>query len=316
MEKRRVILDMDTGVDDALAMMLAAASDRIEIVALTTVFGNNAVDATTENTLKMCEFLGIDAPVARGAAHRLLKDYARKESEIGLDIHGADGLGNMSARLPVPKRKVEGCTAAELMARAVEQSEGPVTIVSTAPITNVATFLLAYPRLKSKVECVAFMGGAMFGGNIMPSAEANTFNDPDALQVVLQSGVKVVMFGLDVTMKCVISSEKQKELSQTGRVGEFAAAVLQHYIDVTRQLTGIDGAMLHDSLPVAWLEDESVVKLEKHYVEVDLDGAFTCGCTVTDINDTLGREPNVYVAVRADSDRIIDMHLEAARRLG
>ncbi len=316
MEKKPIVLDVDTGVDDAMAIMLAAASDRLDILAVTTVYGNSDVGTTTENTLKICELLGLDVPVARGAAHRMLRDYDKPSRLPGLDVHGADGLGNMGGRLPKPKMKPESMAAAELIAKVVRGSDRPVSIVATAPLTNVAAFLLAYPDLRRRIDCVALMGGAVFGGNVMPTVEANVFHDPDALQAVILSGVKTVMFGLDATMMCSINDEETGRLARTGRVGEFMAEMLAPYSRIYKDLAKIDGAVLHDSLPVAWLIDESTVRLEKHYVEVDLDGMFTCGCTVTDTNDTLGREPNVSAAVWADRERIVDMHIAAAKKFG
>ncbi|MBQ3008008.1 MAG: nucleoside hydrolase, partial [Oscillospiraceae bacterium] len=165
LNKRPIIMDVDTGVDDTLAFLLAAAADNLDIRAITTVFGNCAVDVTTKNTLKICELFGLDVPVARGTYRPVIDPPIDYSVAPMVDIHGRDGLGNVGDRLPEPTKQVEAMAAADLMAKAIKECDEKMTIVATGPLTNIATFLLAYPDLHEKIECIAFMGGAAFGGN-------------------------------------------------------------------------------------------------------------------------------------------------------
>ena len=316
MTKRSVILDVDTGVDDAMALMLAAANDTLDIRAVTTVFGNNPVERTTVNTRKVCGLLGLhDVPVAAGAWRPLIDEPIDYEAGMEIGIHGSDGLGGVGDALPEPTMPITGLTAPELMAQVVRDSTDKVTIVALAPLTNVATFLLAYPELHEKIDCIALMGGAVIGGNLRQSVEANIGHDPDAAAIVFMSGVKVIMFGLDATMGCYITDAERAQMKETGgEVGAFLCNCLQGYADIYRQLANWPGAVLHDSLPVAWLLDESVVTLEHRYVEIDLEGNLTRGCTVTDLDDILKKQPNTWIAMSADRDKLIRMHLDAVRR--
>ena len=316
MEERKipVILDVDTGVDDAMALALAAASDRLEILGLTAVYGNRPVDETAHNTLKVAEQLGLDVPVAKGASRALLDPPIDYSLQPVVDIHGADGLGNCSPMIPEPKGALCPLTACELMAEILSASEEKVTLVATGPLTNVALFLLGYPHLHGKVERILFMGGAAHGGNLRPSVEANTGHDPEAAAVVLTSGLPVCMFGLDATMGCFITEEERLSMRDAGQTGAFLCDCLAGYSGIYRALAGLPGAVLHDSLPVAWLIDGTVAELKDCRVAMDLDGGGTRGCTVTDVGNIWRREPNARVAMSADREKFICMQLDAVRK--
>ena len=309
-----VIMDVDTGVDDALALMLAAASDRLEIKALTCVFGNRSVEETSLNTLKIAQLLGLDVPVARGLAVPFLEPPVDYTAPQPIDVHGTDGLGYMGHLLPELSRSLSPLSAAELTAKVLRESEDSVTIIATGPLTNIAAFLLAYPSLHGKVDRILLMGGAACGGNIKPSAEANIAHDPEAAEVVFTSGLPVYMFGLDATMKLWITDAEREELSACGRTGDFMSRAVAHYSGIYQSIAGLPGAVLHDSLPVAWLIDPDICTLRKYHVDVELSGPRTRGCTVVDTADILKKEPNAFVALDADRERFIQMHIEAARR--
>ncbi len=316
MEERKipVILDLDTGVDDAMALALAAASDRLEILGLTAVYGNRPADETAYNTLKMAEQLGLEVPVAKGASRALLDPPIDYSLQPVVDIHGADGLGNCAGMIPAPKGSLSPLTACELMAEILSASREKVTLIATGPLTNVALFLLGYPHLHGKIERILFMGGAAHGGNLRPSVEANAGHDPEAAAVVLTSGLPVCMFGLDATMGCFITEEERLSMADMGKTGAFLSACLAGYSGIYRALAGLPGAVLHDSLPVAWLIDPSVAEMRDYHVEMDLDGAGTRGCTVTDVGAIWRREPNAKVAMSADREKSIRMQLDAVKK--
>jgi len=313
--KKYIVFDVDTGVDDSLALMLASASEEIELLAVTTTFGNCAVDTTTYNSLKILDMLGKKVPVAKGAWRPMIDPPFDYKRDVMVDIHGRDGLGNVGTMVSEPVSKAVDMAAADLMGKAIAESPEKVTIVATGPLGNVATFLMTYPELKSKVEQIAIMGGAAYGGNLKFSVEANIGHDPEAAEVVFKSGVPVVMFGLDATMSVFITDEERRTLAENGgEVGNFYKCCLQQYADIYRALANYPGAVLHDSVPVAWLLDESVVELKDAFVEIELNGYGTRGCTVCDFGGMLKKPFNAKVAMAADREKIIGMHLEAVKK--
>ena len=315
LNKRPIIMVVDTGVDDTLALLLVAAADSLDLKAITTVFGNCSVADTTKNTLKICELYGLDVPVAAGAYRPLIDPPIDYSVAPMVDIHGRDGLGNVGNTLPEPTKQAETMVAADLMAKAVKESEGKVTIVATAPLTNIATFLMAYPDLHEKVECIALMGGAAFGGNLGFSVEANIGHDPDAAKIVFMSDIPKYMFSLDATMSCFINDAERQALADNGgKTGEFLQACLQQYSDIYKALGGLPGAVLHDSLPVAWLLDPTVVEFAHCHVDIELKGTKTRGCTVTDLNGYTQNPANTYITMKADREKLINMHIEAVKK--
>ena len=315
LKKKPIIMDVDTGVDDTLALLLVAAAENLDLKAITTVFGNCSLETTTENTLKVCELLGLDVPVAAGSYRPVIDPPIDYSIAPMVDIHGRDGLGNVGNRLPAPTKQAVNMPAVDLMAKAIKESEEKVTIVATAPLTNIATFLLAYPDLHEKVECIALMGGAAFGGNMGFSVEANIGHDPDAAKIVFMSDVPKYMFSLDATMGCFITDDERQAIADNGgKTGEFLKDCMQQYSDIYKALGGLPGAVLHDSLPVAWLIDESVVEFKHCFVDVELKGVKTRGCTVTDLVGYTGKPANTYVSMKADREKLINMHIEAAKK--
>ena len=308
-----VILNVDTGVDDAFAITLAAASEMIEILAITTSFGGNTVGQTTENTLRIAELLGLDVPVAAGAAGPLIPQT--HELLIGSAAQGEDGLGNKSGLLPYPVMEPAQAGAVEVMAEAVASSGGGVVIVSTCPLTNVAVFLLAHPSLKDKLDGVVFSGGAMFSGNVLPTVEANVFADPEAAQIVLKSGVRLLICGLNATNGAYLTFEDRERFRIVDTVlSAFLREALIHYSDHYENLLLKDGPPLHDVVPVAWLIDPSSVKTEPFYVEIDLNGQYTRGATVMDVQRLWGKKSNAAVATEVDRGKVAGMIFESLRK--
>ena len=313
MNKKYIVMDVDTGCDDSMALMLAKSCPDIEILALTCVFGNNDVDTTTENTLKVAKMLGINAPVGKGAQKPLI-DPPLQADGLGVAIHGKDGLGNVGGRLKKTEENLSDLTAVDLMAKVIKEAPEKVTVVATGPLTNIATFLVSYPELQDKIEQIALMGGAAYGGNLTFNVEANTGHDPEATAIVFMSGVKKVMFGLDAPMAVYITNRERQLLAENGgEVGVFLKDCLQAYADTYKALANYPGAVLHDSLPLAWLIDESCVQLKDAYVEIDLNGAVSRGCTVADFMGICQKPRNTKIAMRADREKIIKMHTDGVK---
>ena len=312
MKKIPLILNVDTGVDDALAIALAAASEHVELLAITTSFGGNTVEQTTGNTLRIAELLGLGVPVAVGAAGPLLSQTS--ERILGSAAQGDDGLGNKSSLLPYPVMSPSEDGAVSVMEKAVTESEGGVVIISTGPLTNVAVFLLAHPDLKHKIDGIAFSGGALYSGNVLPTVEANVFRDPEAAQIVLKSGVRLLICGLEATEGAYMTFEDREHFKLAAtRASAFLYEALYHYADHYENLLLKEGSPLPDVVPVAWLIDPSVVATEPYYVEIDLSGYYTRGATVADVQKLWGKKPNAVLAVEVDRKKICSMVLEALR---
>jgi len=314
MSRISVILNVDTGVDDAFAITLAAASEAIEILAITTSFGNSTVEQTTENTLRIVELLNLDAPIAVGAAGPLMPQA--HDVSIGSAAQGEDGLGNRSSMLPFPVMKTVDVGAVQLIAETVASSEGGVIIVSTCPLTNVAVFLLAHPELRDKIDGIAFSGGAIFSGNVLPTAEANVFADPEAAQIVLKSGLRLLICGLDATNGAYLTFEDRERFRLINTpVSTFLHEALFHYADHYENLLLKEGCALNDVVPIAWLIEPSVLKTRPYYIEIDLSGQYTRGATVTDVQGIWKKRPNSAVATEVDRSGICRMIFDSLRKV-
>ena len=200
LKKIPVILDGDPGHDDAIAWVLARASRELDILAVTSCCGNQTIEKTTYNALRVCTLIGLDAPVGKGCPHPLLNDVMNAPS-----VHGESGLDGPS--LPEPAFAPSPLPAPELMAKVLREAKEPVTIVATGPQPNVAALLLAHPKLKGKIARISLMGGGIATGNWTPAAEFNILVDPEAAKIVFTSCVPITMAGLDVTENALILPE-------------------------------------------------------------------------------------------------------------
>lgn len=308
MRKIPVIMDCDPGHDDAIAMILACASDKLDVKAITTVGGNQTVAKTTNNALRMLTFMNKQIPVAKGADRPM-----RRELEIAPEVHGDTGLDGPV--IPEATQKALDINAYELMAKVVEESEEKVTLVPTGPLTNIAIFLSAYPHLKSKIERISLMGGSAIGGNWTASAEFNILVDPEAADIVFKSGIPITMSGLDVTHKAqVYPDDIEKIRSQGGKVAVLVAELLEYFIKFHKEICGWDFAPLHDPCAIAWLINPDMFKSKKLNVQIDIDGEHTTGCTVTDFLNRLDLEPNTDVLLDVDRHQFIDMIIDAVNK--
>lgn len=308
MRKIPVIMDCDPGHDDAIAMILACASDKLDVKAITTVGGNQTVAKTTNNALRMLTFMNKQIPVAKGADRPM-----RRALEIAPEVHGDTGLDGPV--IPEATQKALDINAYELMAKVVEASEEKVTLVPTGPLTNIAIFLSAYPHLKSKIERISLMGGSAIGGNWTASAEFNILVDPEAADIVFKSGIPITMSGLDVTHKAQVYPEDiEKIRSQGGKVAVLVAELLEYFIKFHKEICGWDFAPLHDPCAIAWLINPDMFKSKKLNVQIDIDGEHTTGCTVTDFLNRLDLEPNTDVLLDVDRHQFIDMIIDAVNK--
>ncbi|MEM1540525.1 MAG: nucleoside hydrolase [Candidatus Bathyarchaeia archaeon] len=296
MNRELVLLDVDTGHDDAMAICLAVASERLTVLGITTVAGNQTVDKTTVNTLKVLTLIGKEnIPVAMGCHRPLVRELV-----TGAEIHGETGLDG--ADLPSPKSQVVGVHGVEFIIKMVRESPNPVTLIPTAPLTNVAIALLLAPDIVPKIKRIVLMGGAINGGNRTAAAEFNIYVDPEAAHIVFTSGVPITMVGLDVTEKTAFSLQEIEAMTASNSVtAKTFRGLLSFYARQREKRRGLSGAALHDAVAVAAVINPAVLRVERLPVSVEVKGELTRGMTVVDrrkgINRTLA---NVDVAVDVD----------------
>jgi len=265
---RRVILDADPGIDDAMAIVFALRSPALEVLGITTVFGNADIEVGTANALRLVELVGRNVPVARGAAHPLIQPKAPPPAFV----HGADGLGNIAA--PPPAGKPIDASAAAFIVTTARLHPGEVTLVAVGRLTNLALALALEPRLPALVKEVVLMGGSAWArGNVTPVAEANIWGDPHAADIVFGAPWKVTMVGLDVTTRVRLTDDRlQRMAAKDPRVGDFMYRISRFYKQF-HDSTGVSGGFyVHDPSAVAFAIDPSLFSTEPAPVRVVTEG--------------------------------------------
>lgn len=307
-----VLLDCDPGHDDAVAILLALGSPGVRLLGITTCFGNCAVEDATRNAQRVLALVGReDVLVAVGASGPM-----RGERALGNYVHGASGLDGPD--LPEPSVAPVDETATEFLAHCLAESPEPVTVVVTGPMTNVGELLAEQPGLTDRIREIVFMGGSTERGNHTPTAEFNTFADPEALDVVLRSGVPLRMVGLNLTHQALATPEVVERMSaMPHQVGRTCAAWMGFFGDSYERIWEFAAPPVHDPCTIAPLLDPDVIGWRNCFVAVELDGTWTRGTTVVDLFDRLpDHEPNVAVALELDAERYWDLVLTALDRLG
>jgi inosine-uridine nucleoside N-ribohydrolase len=303
-----VILDCDPGHDDAIALLLALASPEVELLGVTTTFGNQTLRKTTENALRVLELVDrTDVPVAAGADRPLTRPLT-----VAAHVHGESGLDGPV--LPPPTTQPVSVGAVDLIASLVARAAAPVTLVPTGPLTNVARYLERHGP--AGLGHIVLMGGAIAEGNMTPAAEFNVWADPEAAQQVLHAGVEVTMVGLDVTHRAVTSPALQERFRATGRIGTFVAELVDFFTVYHRETYGWDGAPIHDAVALAQVVRPGLVETRLRNVEVELESELCRGRTVVDLWHRTDRPPNVHVGVDLDTEGFFDLLLERIARLG
>src|SRR5438105_13413568 len=314
---RKLILDVDTGTDDAVAIMLAALHPDLDLIACTTVNGNAEVEYCTDNTLRVLDHIGrSDIPVYEGLRRPLVREdfsIPRKKEDLAGKIHGKT--------LPVPasSRRKSDKGAVEFLIETYRAATEEITLVPVAPLSNVAAALALAPKFADRVPEVVIMGGGHEIGNVTPSAEFNIWCDPEAAAMVFAAGFrKLTLVPLDATHKALVSREDCRKLQALGTpAGSATADFTLHRIDVHDQIQRMDSpgsAPVHDALCVASLVDPKIITTRHLNVAVETDGALTLGRTVIDTHSRSGRPANCNVAFDADGRRFIDLLLEIFAR--
>ena len=304
-----VVLDCDPGHDDALAILLAIARPELELMAVTTVAGNAPLEATTRNALRVLTLLGrTDIPVAAGARAPLVRPL-----RVAANVHGVTGLDGADLPEPAVGTRPEG--AIELLRKTIEAASGPVTLIPTGPLTNVALLVRTYPRLLERVERICLMGGAIGEGNVTASAEFNIWADPEAAAIVFDCGRPITMIGLDVTHQALVTAEDAAGMAALGtRTGRVFADLLAFFGRFHRERYGWDGSPIHDAVAVAHVALPGLVATAEHRVDIETVSDLTRGRTVVDLRGVGGRPSNAEVGTSIDRDRFVAMLVEAVGR--
>jgi inosine-uridine nucleoside N-ribohydrolase len=304
---RRIILDCDPGHDDAIALLLALGSpSEVELLGVTTVAGNQTLEKTTVNSIRVLDHVGRgDIPVVAGASRPLVRDL-----HVAANVHGETGLDGPD--LPPPKREPEPEHAVDWIARTLKSK--PATLVATGPLTNVALLLARYPD--APLQRIVLMGGAIGEGNVTPAAEFNIWVDPEAAARVFGSGIDLTMVGLDVTHKALMTQGHADRLASSGRAGKLVADLYGFYSRFHRERYGWDGAPIHDACAVAHLIDPTLLETRHCGVRIDAGGGPSAGRTNVDRWGRVGWEPNCHVGVGIDAERFLELLIERIGGLG
>ncbi|MFB6253742.1 MAG: nucleoside hydrolase [Halobacteriaceae archaeon] len=302
-----IIVDCDPGHDDAIALLLANASDNLNIKAITTVAGNQTIAKTTRNARQVMTLAGnTDVPIAAGMANPMFRDLV-----IGDFVHGESGLDGPA--LPDPGIAVSDKHAVDMIIDMAHETDG-ITLVPTGPLTNVGMALRREPAIADNIEEIVLMGGGVQESNITPTAEFNIYVDPEAASLVFKSDIPVTMIGLDVTHQSRCTQEEIDRLREHGtEVARIVADLHDYAKQYSEEIRGWEGYPIHDAVAVGHLIDSSIVETEYMNVVVETNSKYGDGQTVCDQFGVTDREPNTHVGVDLDRDRFIDLLFEAIK---
>ncbi|CZF83274.1 Pyrimidine-specific ribonucleoside hydrolase RihB [Grimontia celer] len=311
----KIILDTDPGIDDAMAILFAEASPAIELVGLTTIYGNADIDTSTRNALYLKQRFGFQCDVAKGATQPL----KREPVGASVAVHGENGFGDVP--IEPPTISADSRPAHQYIIEMLKASPGEITLVAVGPLTNLALALEQAPEITKLVKEVVIMGGA-FGthehtGNVTPFAEANVHDDPHAADIVFTADWPVTVVGLDVTHEAFFSTDYIDTLRDTcGEVGEFMWDISRFYLDFYKTRMGVDGCFVHDPSAIAYVIDPDLFEVRKGPIRVVCEGPAE-GLTLQKYKDTghktdeWANYPPQNVAVSVNDQALLDLYLDA-----
>lgn len=305
-EKTSIILDVDPGHDDAIAILLAARSEKIDLRGITVVAGNQILTKTLQNTLNICSFAGLgDIPVYAGMSRPLVR-----EQVVAQDIHGDSGLDG--PKFPETELQAQEKHAVDFIIEESLRSQEGITLVPTGPLTNIAMALAREPRIKEKINEIVLMGGAMGMGNVSPVAEFNIFVDPEAARIVFESGLPLTMVGLNLTHQAEATPEVVEQIKKIGNpVSELVVELLEFFGKTYKRVFDFDAPPIHDVCAVARVIDKNVFTTRRMWVGIETDSRLTYGQTVCDFHGVTGNKPNAEVALELDRELFWNLLYEA-----
>jgi purine nucleosidase len=300
----KLIIDTDPGTDDAVAILIALAhfTDE-EFLGITTVAGNVKVDVGTRNALRILEHAKRNKiPVYEGEAQPLVRELETAEW-----VHGTDGLNFVP--FPEPSKSEESLGAVDYLRETLENTKEKVTLAVLGPMTNIGKLIRDFPNVKNNIEKIVFMGGGAGMGNHTPVAEFNILVDPEAADIVLSSGIPLVMMGLDVTHQAISTKERIEKIVATGsETGKLLSGLMGSLIDIDIVKEKFpDGTPVHDAFVTAYLVDETLTTGKVVNVEVETQSELTVGQTVVDVNNISGRTANVHWMNKVDDEKLFNI---------
>ena len=308
MDRIKMILDCDVGHDDAVALMVAARHPALELLGVTAVAGNQTLDKTLPNTLHVCQHLGLDVPVYGGMSLPMVRDQVTAG-----DVHGESGLDGPVFE-PLTWKQAEKEHAVNYLIRTLMASDGDITLVPVAPLTNIAMAMRLEPRIIPKIRRIVMMGGAYGLGNTTPAAEFNVFVDPEAAHVVFTSGVPIVMMGLDLTNQALADMNVIERMESIGNKAGKLFGDIMRFTFRSQAVNGLSAGPVHDVTAVVYLFAPEVFTTKPAYVEVELNHGPSYGRTVCDFVGRMGHAPNALVGTGVDLVKFWDIVEETLRR--
>ena len=289
---RPIIIDTDPGIDDAVAIAIALFSDKLDVRLITTVAGNVGIDFVTQNTLNILKVFEKKVPVAIGAAEPLLETF-----EDASNVHGTSGMGAYEFEKANDELIVKD-NAVNAMYKEIMNSKEKITLVPIAPLTNIALLLKMYPEVKENIEEIVLMGGSASRGNKGVMSEFNIATDPEAAHIVFNSGIDIVMAGLDVGLKALIYPEDSEKIRDMNKIGDMIYRLFKAY----RGGSFNNGLKMYDSFAIAYLLKPEMFEVVETYTAIELKGELTRGTTLVDLKGYLNKENNSKVCLDVDAD--------------
>ena len=308
MEKRKMILDCDTGHDDAIALMVASKHPQIDLLGVTVVAGNSTLPKTLRNTLNVVQHLGLDVPVYAGCDRPLVRDQY-----VADDVHGESGLdGPVFPELQIQAQEKH---AGLYMIETLLASEGDITLVPVGPLTNIAMAMRLEPKIVPLIKEIVLMGGAVGLGNATPAAEFNIYADPEAAHIVFTSGVPVTMMGLDLTNTALADRNVIERMEALGNKAGKLFGDIMRFTFHSQAVNGLSAGPVHDVTAVTYLVAPELYQTKKMYVQIDTNKEGPCyGRTVCDMNERYHKEPNVNVGLAIDLPKFWDLVADTLQR--
>ena len=304
MQKEKIILDCDPGHDDAVAIMLAAINPKIELLGITVVAGNQKLEKTVNNALKVCNHLNLNVPVYSGMSRPMIR-----EQLIADDIHGETGLDG--PKFEELKIKAENKHAVNFIIDTLMNSDEKITLVPTGPLTNIGMAIRFEPKIIEKINRIVLMGGSYQLGNMTPAAEFNILADPDAAHIVFSSGVKLVMMGLDLTRQASATKEVVEKIkSLNNKASKLFVDLMEFFAASQKNVFGWTAPPVHDPTTIAYIIDPECIEVKPMFCEIELWSERSYGRTLCDYFGILKKKSNVDVAVKLDFDRFWNLVYE------
>ena len=289
MTKEKIIIDTDPGIDDAVALGIALFSDALDVKLISTVAGNVSLEKVTTNALKLVTFWGKKTPVAKGAVKPLIAEFADASN-----VHGKSGMDGFD--FPEPDMSLLSEKHAVEKMREVIMAEDKITVVAIGPLTNVALLFSLYPEVKTHISRLVIMGGSLTRGNKGVMSEFNFATDPHAAKIVFDAGLPIAMVGLDIGWQATVLPENTEKLLSMGKTGEMVHALFKKY----RSGTFATGLRMYDACAIAYVLRPDMFKTAEAFVDIELAGSLTAGCSVVDLRGYLHKDANATVCTDID----------------